>query len=91
MERVITQSRTFHQITTENKNMSSRCKSCDKIMTAAEMNNDITLEDGTVVAEEFCNDCLNLYIYRGEWLDTRTYAFEHLTEGFGSSFTKYKE
>ena len=69
----------------------SRCPSCDSILTTAEMCRTLTLEDGTEVYEEFCNDCLNLYVYQVDDLSTSSYVFEHETEHLFTNFTSYSE
>lgn len=69
----------------------SRCPSCDRILDEWELSREITLEDGKKVPEEFCTSCLDRYICHPDELDTKTYAFEHLTEILYDNFAKYEE
>ena len=69
----------------------SRCPSCNRVMDEFEMSRKITLEDGTEIPEEFCTSCTDKYVYNADELDTKTYAFEHLTEVLYEKFTKFEE
>jgi hypothetical protein len=74
----------------------SKCESCGVPLLPRELFRKIELEDGTEVEiqDNFCNRCLEHYVYRVDDLDYREYAFEHLTENVlfeNTSFTTYKE
>lgn len=53
----------------------SRCKCCEAVLTTYDMS--LTKEDGTF--EDLCGQC-RWFAYNDEILETRTYAFEDITE-----------
>lgn len=60
----------------------ARCCSCDQPLLSGELIREITLEDDTEleIHDTFCNKCLECYVYNVDQLDSREYAFEHITE-----------
>ena len=73
-----------------------RCISCQKPLSPKELFRKVELEDGSIteILDDFCNTCLNSYVRNVESLESREYAFEHITEyefsGRGD-FAKYSE
>ncbi len=66
----------------------SRCPSCDKPLDEFELAKTIKLPDGKVVPEEFCGSCLKQFVSDADYLDTKFYAHEHITESKYKFFTK---
>lgn len=53
-----------------------RCKSCGDPMRPTTF----TTEDGIVVEETFCGNCLNTYVWGVDELDTKEYRYAYLFE-----------
>ena len=73
-----------------------RCISCSKPLSPKELFRKVELEDGSFkeILDDFCNTCLNSYVKNIDNLDSREYAFEHVTEydfSGRSDFAKYSE
>lgn len=69
---------------TENNNKMSRCRSCDIIIDVVAMKQ----IDGKWVVEDFCEGCLNEYVYGANNLDDKWVSHEHLTDLRYKGFTK---
>lgn len=60
----------------------ARCESCGRPLTGSELFRKVELEDGSTkeIIDYICNSCLSTYVRNVDELETKDYAFQHLTE-----------